>query len=263
MESGLRGKVALVTGGGSGIGRAISLALAKEGVHVAVASRNPSQQTIKEIEAQGVRALSLSVDVTDEAQVVGMVKKTIEGLGALDLYVNDAAGAWNEPVTKLVTENWFRTLNTNLTGCVWACREVARHMIAAGKGSILIVGSTAIWNSKYGEAAYRVSKTGLRVYMETLAIELAPFNIRVNMLTPGHFPTKLTSGMSSEDNEKMKKNIPLRHFGDPSDCGNAAVFLLSDELSSYTVGSELVVDGGLKLRALTLISDEEIIALNR
>ena len=259
----LKGKVALITGGGSGIGRAIALALAREGAHIAVASRNPSPQTIQEIEDLGVRALSLSADVSDEAQVARMVEQTIEGLGDLDLYVNNAAGTWHQPVTKISTENWLKTINTNLSACVWACRDVSRHMIAHSKGAILIVGSTITRLTAYQEGAYRVSKMGLKAYMETLAIELAPFGIRVNMLTPGHFfPTKLTEVIPQAHQEYVRQRIPLRRFGDPDECGTAAVFLLSDKLSPYTTGAELVVDGGLRLRPLTMLSDAELRQLN-
>lgn len=262
MDTGLRGKVALITGGGSGIGRAIALALAKEEVDIAVASRNPSQKTIEEIEAHGVRALAMSIDVSDEGQVVHMVRQTIEGMGRLDLYVNNAAGAWHEPVTGVSTGNWLKTIHTNLSACVWSCREVSRYLIARGQGSILIVGSTAVWNPLYQETSYRVSKTGLRAFMEILAIELAPFGIRVNMLTPGLFPTRLTADIDPAKLKIVKQEIPLRRAGKPEELGAAAVLLLSDQLSSYTTGSELVVDGGVKLRPLSLYSDEEIRQLN-
>ncbi len=263
MNSGLDGKKALITGGGSGIGRAIALALAREGVDIAVASRNPSPSTIGQIEALGVEALRLCADVSDEDQVGRMVEEAIDGLGGLDLYVNNAAGAWHEPVTKLTTESWLKTINTNLSACVWACREASKYFISQGHGSILIVGSTAIWNPLYKEASYRVSKTGLRAYMEVLAMELAPYGIRVNMVSPGHFPTKLTAGLEEDRAKILAHEIPLRRFGNPDELGAASVLLLSDRLSPYTTGSELVIDGGLKLRSLPLYSDEEIRGMNQ
>jgi glucose 1-dehydrogenase len=262
MEADLEGKVALITGGGSGIGRSIALALAKEGSHIAIASRNPSKEIIHEIEEFDVRALSLSADVSTEAGVIRMVNATIESLGTIDLFVNNAAGTWHQPITKLSTETWFRTINTNLTSCVWACREVARHMITRGNGSILIVGSTVTFFPVYQQGAYRVSKAGLKIYMETLAIELAPYGIRVNMLTPGHYPTRLTEGIPIPVQEKLKQEIPLRRFGEPEECGATAVLLLSDKLSSYTTGTELIIDGGLSLRPLTMYTDTELYQMN-
>jgi len=154
MDSGLRGKKVLITGGGTGIGRGIALALAKEGVNIAIASRNPSEETIEEIKSLKVKALCLCVDVSDETQVIKMVREVIGGFGGLDIYINNAAGAWHQSVTKISEESWFKTINTNLSACVWACREVSKHMIAQGSGSILIIGSTALFTPLYKEASY-------------------------------------------------------------------------------------------------------------
>ena len=262
MDSGLRGKTALVTAGGSGIGRAIALALAAEGVDVAIASRNPDTNTVREIEAQGVRALRLEVDLRHEQQAAGTMQQALDAFGHLDLYVNNAAWAWHQPVTQITSEAWFDTINTNLGACVWTCREASKHMIARGGGGILIVGSTAQHARSYGEAAYHVSKAGLKVFMTALAVEMAPYGIRVNMLIPGHFPTKLTAHTPPDVEARLIREIPLRRFGDPAECGGAAILLLSDKLSPYTTGAELVVSGGLHLRPLGLRSDEEIYNMN-
>ncbi len=265
MDTGLGGKIALVTGGGSGIGRAIALALAAEGVHIAVASRNPDPKTLREIESAGVRALRLCTDVSKEEQVTSMVKETIRGLGGLDMYVNNAGAHWDQPVSKVTTEAWVNTMHTNLSACVWACREASKHFISQGRGSILIVGSTCTHAPLYREAAYRASKAGLKAYMEVLAVELAPFGIRVNMLTPGYFPTRLSAHLA-RDREKEKTvldTIPLRRPGRlETDIGPAAVFLLSDKLSGYTTGAELVVDGGFSLRPPPYYTDDEIREMN-
>ncbi len=265
MDSGLKGKKALITGGGSGIGRAIALALAKEGVHIAIASRNPDKKTIKEIESFGVRAIRICVDVRDESQVIKMVRQTINGLGGLDLYVNNAAAHWDESVTKLTTKGWLNSINTNLSACVWACREASKHFISQGNGSILIVASTCMYTPLYKETSYRVSKTGLKAYMGILAVELSPFKIRVNILTPGYFPTRVSAHLATDKKkEKMVLDtIPLRRAGSlEEDIGPAAVFLLSDRLSAYTTGAELLVDGGLSLRPLPYYSDKEIRQMN-
>jgi len=262
MDPELKDKVALITGGGSGIGRAIALALAEEGVHIAVASRNPDPRTIEEIKARGVKALRLCIDVSKEDQVVEMVKQTINKLGKVDLYINNAAGTWHQPITRVSTKEWLRTIHVNLSACVWSCREVSKYMIAKGGGSILIIGSTVIFSPAYKESSYRVSKTGLKAYMETLAIELAPFKIRVNMLVPGHFTTRLTADIPLNRQKILSKEIPLRRFGKPEELGPTAVLLLSDKLSPYTTGSIFVVDGGLRLRPLPMYSEEEIYQMN-
>ena len=263
METGLRGKTALITGGSSGIGKGIALALAGEGVDLAIASRHPDPAAIAELQAQGVRCIAIEADVSREADVVAMVAKAIAEFGHLDIYVNDAAWTWHQPVTQIDSDSWYRTLNTNLSACMWACREVGRHMIAHRSGSILIVGSTVRFNPSYRETSYRVSKEGLRMYMQDLAIELAPYGIRVNMVTPGHFRTRMTSTVPEATERKMLELIPAHRFGDPIEIGNVACLLLSDRLSGYIIGADLVVDGGLTLRPLPLFTAEQIEAMNQ
>ncbi len=263
METGLGGKAALVTGGGSGIGRAIALALAREGANVVIASRNPDPKTVDQITACGVHSVALSADVSKEDQVISMVERTIQFLGGLDLYVNNAAVHWDEPVTRITSEAWCRTMDTNLSACAWACREVSRHFISQGRGSILIVGSTCTVAPLHREAAYRSSKAGLKAYMEVLAVELAPFRIRVNMLTPGYFHTSLSAHLGAKGEAMVLDTIPLGRAGEPEpDIGPAALFLLSDVLSPYTTGAELVVDGGYSLRPPPYYTKAEISQMN-
>ena len=262
LDLGLKGKKALVTGGGTGIGRAIALALAREGVDVAIASRNPDPKTVQEIASQGVKGLRLVVDVSNEDQVRKMVKDAIKGLGGLDLYVNNSAAHWDEPVTKVTSSGWSNSIHTNLSACVWACRDVSRHFIDQGHGSILIIGSVATWNPLFKETGYRVSKAGLVAYLGVLAVELAPFGIRVNMLTPGFFPTKVSAHLGGDLLKKVLDGIPLRRAGKTEDLAPPALMLLSDKLSPFTTGAEWVVDGGQTLRPLPFYADEEILKMN-
>jgi NAD(P)-dependent dehydrogenase (short-subunit alcohol dehydrogenase family) len=262
METGLRGKTALITGGGSGIGRAIAIALAREGVDIAIASFQAEDEVLREIEALGARARHILTDVSEEAQVVSMVEQAIATFGHIDLYVNNVATTRHEPITKITSDAWLTTMNTNLSACVWACREVCKHMIGRRQGSILIVGSTAQYTQAYREAAYHISKSGLRVFKNTLALEMAPYGIRVNLLVPGHYPTNLTASASEAVVQTMKGEIPLRRLGRMEELGPAAVLLLSDKLSPYTTGAELTVDGGLHLRPLPLWTDDEIEQMN-
>jgi glucose 1-dehydrogenase len=263
LDSGLAGKTCLITGGSTGIGLGIARALAQEGVHLAVASRNPDAEGMKELEtlSRG-HAIAIKADVSSEDGAVGMVKEAIERLGRIDLFINNSARAWHQPITKITSEAFYNTINTNLTSCVWAAREISKHMIARRSGGILIVNSTVRYVPAYRESSYRISKMGLKMLMETLSIELAPFGIRVNLLTPGHYPTRLTSGIPPQIEEKLKAQIPLRRFGNPDECGPAAVLLLSDRLSGYTTGTDITIDGGLALRPLPLITDDEIMKLN-
>ena len=262
MDSGLRGKRALITGGATGIGRGIALALAAEGVDVAIASRHPSEETIREIAGHGVRALRIVADVGREEDVVRMVNEARAGLGGLELYVNNVAAHWDEPVTKISAEGWLSSINTNLSACVYGCRELSRLFIDQGEGSIVIIGSTAAHAPMPTETGYRVSKAGLKPYMEVLSVELAPFGIRVNMITPGYLPTKVSADIIGDREGEILAQIPLRRAGRKEDWGYAAVFLLSDKLSAYTTGSELVIDGGFHLRPTTLFSHDELRQMN-
>ncbi len=262
MDTGLAGKTALITGGSSGIGRAIALALAAEGAHIAIADIHQNEQTLREIQAHGVQGLIIPTDVSDEAQVIQMVDSTLAAFGHLDLFVNNAAVTQHQPTTQITTDAWLKTLNTNLSACIWSCREICKHMISRKQGSILIVGSTAQYTQAYNEASYHISKTGLRVFKNTLALEMAPFGVRINLLVPGHFETGLTRQISPDTAAVMRQQIPLRRFGSTPELGAAALLLLSDALSPYTTGAELTVDGGLHLRPLPLLSDEAIQTLN-
>jgi glucose 1-dehydrogenase len=260
MDSGLGGKRALITGGGEGIGLAIALALAAEGVHVAIASRSEHPEAISEIAAHGVNAVWIQADVSREEDVVRMVAEAADRLGGLDLYVNNAAATWHQPITRLTSEAWRRTLDTNLTACAFACREVARRFVAQRSGSILIVGSVAGHVPLYQEAAYRTSKGGLKMIMELVAIELAPYAVRANLLAAGGTLTRLVSQLPPD--QKDGHLAPLRRFARPEEYGPTAVLLLSDRLSSYTTGAEVVVDGGFRLRPMDVYTDEQIAAFN-
>ncbi len=262
MNTGLTGKRALVTGGARGIGFAIASALAGEGVRLAIADLEPDAAAIETLHRLSGEAFGIQADVSQEAEATRMVDTASARLGGIDLFINNAGAAWHEPVTKITAEAWYRTLDTNLGACVWASRAVAKLMVAQRDGAMLIVGSTVRFCPAYREGAYRAAKVGLKAYMETLALELAPFGIRVNMLTPGHYPTRLTAGIAPEKADRLRREIPLRRFGSPDELGPAALFLLSSRLSSYVTGAEVVVDGGLSLRALPMNSDEEIAQWN-
>jgi 3-oxoacyl-[acyl-carrier protein] reductase len=262
LETALAGRKALITGGVRGLGLAIAAMLAGEGVEIAVADLDPDPAAVAELEHLSGKAVAIAADLSIESEVVRMVQVAIEWLGRVDLFVNNAAGAWHEPVTHITSEAFYKTIDTNLASCVWACREVSRNMIPRRSGAILIVGSTVRFCPAYREASYRISKMGLKMYMETLAIELAPFGIRVNMLSPGHYPTRLTAGLAPDRQERLKREIPMRRFGCPDEVGPAAALLLSDRLSSYITGSEVVIDGGLSLRPLPVADELDIVQWN-
>jgi glucose 1-dehydrogenase len=263
METHLTHKNALITGGSSGIGLGIALALAREGANVAIASRRRDREAEELLGATGAHIAAIEADVSQETHVERMVREAIEQLGSVDLFVNNAACAVHQPITHIDSESYRRVLDTNLSACLWASREVARHMIArGGGGALLIVGSTSMYTPGPTEAVYRLTKFGLRSLNQSLAVELAPHGIRVNLLVPGHYRTRLTEGLSPETEERIKREIPLRRFGEPKECGAAAVFLLSSALAGYVTGAELLVDGGLSLRPMFFGSEEHLRSLN-
>ncbi len=234
LDSGLAGKTCLITGGSTGIGLGIARALAREGVHLAVASRNPESAGITELsQLSSGHAIVIKADVSSEGGAVGMVNEAVERLGHIDLFVNNSVQAWHQPITKITSEAFYNTINTNLTSCVWAGREISKHMIAQRSGSILIVNSTVRYAPAYRESSYRISKMGLKMLTETLAIELAPFGIRANLLTPGHYPTRLTSGIAPHIEEKLKAQIPSSAVWTPGrmwSSGRPATFRQAQQL---------------------------------
>jgi NAD(P)-dependent dehydrogenase (short-subunit alcohol dehydrogenase family) len=252
METGLTGRTALVTGSASGIGKAIVAGLEAEGVSVAVVDRA----------ASAVGTVRLRAELGDAATSDRVVEQAVAELGGLDLLVNCAAVARHEPITRLTPEAWEATLGSNLAACVWTCRAAARHMIARGGGSILIVGSTSVYTPAPRESLYRASKAGLKAFAEVLAIELAPHSIRVNVLTPGATITPLTAGMSADERLQLVGEIPLEREADPDELVPTALLLLSDRLSPYTTGAEFVVDGGIRLRSLSLLAPDAVRELN-
>jgi 3-oxoacyl-[acyl-carrier protein] reductase len=255
IETGLAGKRALVTGGASGIGRAIALALKDEGVAVAIVDRNPADETLADVR--------LTIELGDERSSVEAVEQAAAALGGLDLLVSAAATVRHEPTTALTPDAWRETLDSNLAAGAWTCRESARQLIRGGGGAILVIGSTSVYTPLAGEAAYRASKAGLKAYVQVLALELAPFSIRVNLLTPGAFRTPLTAGTTQERRAQLVREIPLGREGVPPELGATALLLLSDRLSPYTTGAEFVVDGGLSLRPLPFYDAEAIKRLGR
>ena len=262
MDSGLAGMRALVTGGASGIGRATALALAAEGAAIAVADRNDPRDTVALIEARGGAAHGIVCDVSAEPDVVRMVAEAATALGGLDLYVNNAGGAWHEPLTHLTRTAWEKTMATNVAASVFACREAGRLFVRQRRGAIVAIGSTATVSAQPRETAYRASKAALKAHIEVAAVELAPFGVRVNLVTPGATDTPFVGDVDAAQRARVHAEIPLRREAAAAEIANAVVFLLSDRLAGYVTGTELLVDGGLHLRPMFHGGDEALAALS-
>lgn len=263
METSLRGRRALITGGGSGIGRAIALSLADEGMDIVICGRRDRSDVAAEVAGRGVTASWLRADVSKEADVVTAVSGAAERLGGLDLYVNVAAGTWHEPLTRMTAAGWERTMATNVSACVWGCREVSRRFIEQRNGAIVVIGSTATVSAQPQETAYRASKAALKAHVEVAAVELAPFGIRVNMVTPGGVDTDFVSDADPDQRAAATAQIPMRREALPEEIAPAVTFLASDRLARYVTGAELLVDGGLHLRPIQGGSDDELRRLNQ
>jgi NAD(P)-dependent dehydrogenase (short-subunit alcohol dehydrogenase family) len=256
----LKEKVAIVTGGGTGIGNVISLVLAAEGASIVIASRNLSklENTAKEINSKGGRAKAMQADVTDEKQVERMVAQTINEYGRIDILVNNSGIAGpNTGVVDMNLDEWNEVLAINLTGAMLCAREVLKGMIPRRKGNIINVGSQAGSTGYPMRSPYSVSKWGIVGLTETLAIEVGEYNIRVNCISPaavkGERNVSIMKAKAkslgipyNEVIQKTASRYPLKRVTEPSEVAAAVVFLASDEASAIT-GHTLVVNCGLQL----------------
>ncbi|MGQ4807263.1 Glucose 1-dehydrogenase [Candidatus Entotheonellaceae bacterium PAL068K] len=258
----LHDRVAVITGAASGIGQATAVRFAEAGAHVVIADL-PSQsagvqETVERVQVLGRRAQVVAIDVTQEEQVGEMAEVAVAAFGRIDILVA-AAGIEQDPGTmtrppllELPTASWQRLLDVNLTGVMFCNRAVARHMINGGiRGSIINLASGAARRVRQGMVTYSVTKAGVWMLTRGLALELAPYGIRVNAIGPGIVESPMTHRLygSSQDIEAHGSTLPLGRAGQPVDIANTALFLASDESSFYT-GSILHPDGGSLIQTM-------------
>jgi 2-deoxy-D-gluconate 3-dehydrogenase len=243
----LSGKIALVTGGGRGLGRAIALAFAEAGADVAVASRTRPQldEVVKEIRTRNRRGLAIEVDVTDSASVVRMVEATRKEFGRIDVLVNSAGVGWISRVADTTDDLWKLIIETNLTGTFYSCRDVVRLMIEQKSGSIINMASVAGAKGRLGLGAYAASKGGVIALTRVLALENVRHNVRVNAIAPGYFRTDMNAPAldDPEMGPKIVGRIPMRRVGRPEEIGPLAVYLASDQ-ASFVTGEVYFISGG-------------------
>ena len=255
----LDGQVALVTGGSSGIGKGVALALAGAGAHVAVnyrGGREGAQAVVDAIEEMGTRGVAVQADVSDEASVQSMFSSVLEEFGRLDILVNNAGIQMDANIDDMSLKQWETVIGVNLTGQFLCSREAIRHFkergvereVSCAAGKIICMSSVHEIIPWAGHANYAASKGGVMLLYKSLAQEVAGHAIRINSIAPGAIRTPINRSAweTQEAYDSLMELVPYNRIGEPVDIGNAAVWLASDH-SDYVTGTTLVVDGGMTL----------------
>ncbi len=242
----LKDKVALVTGGARGIGRAIAILFAKEGASIAVLDINAeeAEKTSREIESLGGKSLALKLDVTSFQNAEEAVNKILDKLGKVDILVNNAGITKDALILRMSEADWDAVLNVNLKGAFNCSKAVSRLMIKQRSGKIINIASIIGIIGNPGQSNYSASKAGIIALTKTMAKELASRNITVNAVAPGFIQTEMTAKLPEEVKEKMLGAIPLGKLGSPEDVAGVCLFLASED-SNYITGQTIIVDGGM------------------
>ena len=253
----LANKVAVVTGGGGGVGRATSRAFAREGARVVVADidEKAAQRVVEEIAASGGGASARRVDVSDASQVEGMIAYAEKTFGALNVLFNNAGIFDDDDGSVLQTTEavWDRVMAVNVKGVFFGCKYGIPALLRAGGGSLINTSSlVALMGAAVSQCAYTASKGAVLSLTREIAVEFARKGIRANALCPGPLNTALIAGLFSDERAKQRRliHIPMGRLGESEEIANAAVFLASDE-SSFVTGAEFVVDGGITAAYVT------------
>jgi 3-oxoacyl-[acyl-carrier protein] reductase len=245
----LKGKAALITGGSKGIGKAIAIKLATEGVSVAInygSDDKSAEETLDEIISINGNAIKVKAKVEEWMSVKEMVGYVKERFGEIDILVNNAGIARDAPIVYMKPEDFLHVVNVNLVGCFNCIKAVSISMIKRKKGSIINISSISAVIGAPGQGNYSSSKGGIISLTKSLAREFAPFNVRVNAIAPGLTDAGIAEKMDSKQKDKVMSMIPVGRLGKAEEVAYAAAFLASD-LSRYITGQTLIIDGGLSL----------------
>ncbi|HVD49345.1 MAG TPA: 3-oxoacyl-[acyl-carrier-protein] reductase [Gaiellaceae bacterium] len=234
----LEGRLALVTGGSRGIGRAIALELARGGAQVVVGYRSGAEEAEAVAKEAGGRAIQADVSDPEEA------KRLVEEAGDLDILVNNAGLTRDGLLARMPDADWRDVIETNLSSVFYTCRAVTRGMMKKRAGAIVNVSSIVGVHGNWGQTNYGASKAGIIGFTKSLARELGSRNVRANVVAPGYVNTRLTEVLPEDAQQAMLANTPLGRLGDPEDVAGAVRFLCSDE-AAFITGEVLLVDGGL------------------
>lgn len=249
----LTGKNALVTGGSRGLGLQLAHALGEAGANIMLSSRKAAdlEEAVAELQAKGIQARWIAADCAKEADIRRLADETLERMGSVDVLVNNAGAAWGAPAEDHPVEAWDKVMNLNVRGYFILSQHIAKHsMIERGKGSIINVASIAGLNGNpkgMNTIAYNTSKGAVINFTRALAAEWGKYNIRVNAICPGFFPSKMTLGtLEALGEEKLKEGAPLGRLGDDEDLKGLCALFASDAAKHIT-GQWLAVDGGVSV----------------
>jgi NAD(P)-dependent dehydrogenase (short-subunit alcohol dehydrogenase family) len=246
----LRGKVAIVTGGNRGIGKAIALGFAQAGASVAIFGRDEakSQETLSELKAVGANAVAVKGNVSDRADLEAMLAVVTSQLGPVDVLVNNAGIGFHADALTLSDSEWRRLFDINLEGVWKASQVVGGQMAARGSGSIINIGSISglIVNRPQWHSPYGISKAAVHHLTKSLAAEWAPKGVRVNAIAPGYVKTEIASAEYEDYGHYWRDEVPMRRYASPDEIAPTAL-LLASEAGSFITGSVFVVDGGYTL----------------
>lgn len=250
VDLGLTDKIALVTGGTRGLGRAIAEKLAEQKAKVVITGVNEerAKQAASEISsAYNVEALGLGHDVSSEESTKQVVKCIIERFGRIDILINNAGLTSDGIMMTMKKENWDKVLGVNLTGAFNCTKFVSKYMLKQRFGNIVNMASVVGITGNVGQANYSASKAGLIGFTKTVARELADRGIKVNAVAPGYISTDMTAALSEKVTEEMLSKIPMKAYGKPDEVANAVLFLVSN-MSEYITGQVINVDGGMVMQ---------------
>ncbi|MEH7484441.1 SDR family oxidoreductase [Neobacillus drentensis] len=245
----LKGKTAIVTGGGRGLGEQIALAYAEAGANVVVCSRNVEacEEVSERLEKLGVRSLALQCDVSNYDDIQNVVQKTVEEFGTIDILVNNSGASWVAPALEMEIDKWNRIMDINLKGVFLFSQAVGKVMVEQGSGKIINIASLFGLGGQDPKIAdsicYSTSKGAVINFTKDLAVKLAQYNVHVNAIAPGFFPTKMTKAGLDYVGEKVLERTPAGRFGSDIEMKGPALFLAS-KASDYVFGHVLAVDGG-------------------
>lgn len=245
----LKGKTAIITGGGRGLGQQIAVAYAEAGANVVICSRNldACQQLTEALQKKGVHALALKCDVATANDIQFVVDETLREFGRIDILVNNSGTSWGAPVLEMPEDKWDKVMDINLKAVFLFSQAVGKIMVEQKSGKIINIASIAGMGGQdplvMDAIGYSASKGAVITFTKDLAVKLAPYNVHVNAIAPGFFPTKMAKGILDYSGEKILERTPARRFGSDDDMKGPALFLASDA-SNYVYGHVLVVDGG-------------------